>query len=78
MSSSKITSKYQTTIPKEVRNILHLKAGDTVVFQIIDKKTIVIKKAKPFDREYLKAVQNTLTEWDSENDEEAFKHLQDL
>ena len=78
MSSSKITSKYQATIPKAVRDVLHLKAGDTVVFQVIDKKIIVIKKAKPFDKEYLRAVQHTLTEWESENDEEAFRHLQDL
>jgi AbrB family looped-hinge helix DNA binding protein len=78
MSSSKITSKYQATIPKEIRDVLHLKAGDTVVFKVIDRKIIVIKKAKPFDKEYLKTVQNTLTEWESENDEEAFEHLQDL
>lgn len=32
MYSSKLTSKYQTTIPKEVREFLGLEAGDAVVF----------------------------------------------
>ena len=78
MSSSKLTSKFQATIPKEIRDLLKLKTGDTIIFKIIDGKTIVLKKAKPFDKEYLKAVQNTLTEWESEEDEEAYKHLQDI
>ena len=54
MSSSKLTSKFQTMIPKE------------------------IIKALPIDKEYLKAIQNTFTEWNSEEDENAFKHLQDI
>lgn len=77
MSSSKITSKFQATIPKEVRNLLKLKSGDTIIFEIINNKTIVIKKAKPFDKQYIKAVQQTLTEWDSKEDDEDYKHLQD-
>jgi AbrB family looped-hinge helix DNA binding protein len=32
MHSSKLTSKFQTTIPKEIREFLGLKAGDTVTF----------------------------------------------
>jgi len=78
MSSSKLTSKFQTTIPKEIREKLHLKSGDTIVFKIVDDKTIAIKKAKDFDTQYLKAIQNTLGEWDSDEDDQAFKHLQDI
>ncbi|MDR3550124.1 MAG: type II toxin-antitoxin system PrlF family antitoxin [Candidatus Babeliales bacterium] len=78
MSSSKLTSKFQTTIPKEIREKLNLKSGDTIVFKVVDDKTIVIKKAKSFDKEYLKAIQNTLGEWDSNEDDKAFKHLQDI
>ena len=78
MSSSKLTSKFQTTIPKEIRDKLDLKSGDTIVFKILDDKTIVIKKAKGFDKEYLKAIQNTLGEWNSNEDDKAFKLLQDI
>lgn len=78
MSSSKLTSKFQTTIPKDIRDKLNLKSGDTIVFKIVDDKTIVIKKAKNFDKEYLKATQNTLSEWESDEDEQAFKHLQNI
>jgi len=78
MSSSKLTSKFQTTIPKEIREKLNLKSGDTIVFKILDDKTIVIKKAQAFDKVYLRAIQNTLGEWDSNEDEQAFKHLQDI
>lgn len=78
MSSSKLTSKFQATIPKEIRTLLHLKSGDTIIFEVVDKKAIVIKKAKPIDKEYLRSIQNTLTEWDSDEDEENFGHLQNL
>jgi len=44
MSASKLTSKFQATIPKEVRDTLKLKKGDTVVFQIVDKNIIVVKR----------------------------------
>lgn len=78
MSSSKLTGKFQATIPKEVREKLKLKKGDTVVFQIVNNNIIVIKKSTPFDKEYLKAIAKTLTEWNSAADEEAYEHLQDL
>jgi len=78
MSSSKLTSKFQATIPKDVRDKLKLKAGDSVVFQVVDKNLIVIKKSTPLDKEYFKALRKTLSEWESSDDEAAFKHLQDF
>jgi antitoxin PrlF len=42
---SKITSKGQTTIPVEVRDLLGLKPGDTVSYEIRDK-TVRIGKAR--------------------------------
>ena len=78
MKVSKITSKYQATIPKEIRNKLQIKAGDAVLFEILTDGTVVLKKAKPLDREYLKSLQNTLNEWEFEYDEQAFEHLQGI
>jgi len=78
MKSSKLTIKFQATIPKDVRKSLKLKAGDTIVFEVIDDKTVILKKAKPFDKEYLKALKHTLSEWESKYDEEDFKNLQNI
>lgn len=78
MRSSKLTSKYQATIPEEIRKSLKLKAGDTILFEVLPGGTIVLKKAKAADKEYLEALAKTLDEWDSKYDEEEFKHLQAL
>ena len=43
--TAKITSKGQITLPKKVRDILHLKEGGVVVFEQEDDK-IVIKPAE--------------------------------
>ena len=74
MLSSKLTQKHQTTIPSEVRKLLHLHANDYVRFEIIDDK-VVISKVEPFDIEYYKALEHTLTEWVSKEDEEAYYDL---
>jgi hypothetical protein len=73
-AKSKLTSKYQTTIPKEVREFLLLRKGDEVIFEI-ENGQVVIRKATPLDLEYLSSVESTLSEWNSENDEEAYKNL---
>jgi AbrB family looped-hinge helix DNA binding protein len=40
---SKLTSKFQITIPKTVRQLLRLDEGDLLVF-VIDKDEILLKK----------------------------------
>lgn len=78
MSASKLTGKFQATIPKDVREKLKLKKGDLIVFQVVDTNIIVIKKSTPFDKEYLKAISKTLNEWNSSYDEADYEHLQDI
>ena len=73
-SKSKLTSKYQTTIPRKVRELLLLKQGDEVIFEI-EEGQVTIRKATPLDMEYLSSVESTLSEWNNENDEEAYKNL---
>jgi len=75
MFHSKLTSKNQTTIPKEVREILKLKAGDQVTFEIGPNNTVVIKKNQALDLAYAKALTKTLNEWESKEDEEAYRDL---
>ncbi len=75
METSKITTKFQTTIPLKVRRLLHLNPGDRVAFEVVGDGRIEIKKAQPFDLQYADAVSLTLSEWDSPEDDEAFKDL---
>jgi AbrB family looped-hinge helix DNA binding protein len=42
MSESTLTSKGQITIPKAVRERLHLETGDTVYFEIRDDGTVLL------------------------------------
>lgn len=72
---SKLTTKYQATIPLEVRKILNLHSKDRVAYEIRDDNTVVIRKASPLDIDYLHALESTLTEWESQEDENAYKFL---
>jgi antitoxin PrlF len=47
-ATSKLTSKYQATIPEPVRKALHLGAGDAIAFDIDDNQ-IRLRKARPVD-----------------------------
>ena len=75
MKKSKLTIKHQATIPQEIRKLLKLKAGDSLVFEVLPDNTVVIRKGVPFDIEYTKAVSSTLSEWNSKNDEDAYRDL---
>jgi antitoxin PrlF len=70
----KITSKAQTTVPKEVREVLGVKPGDTLVYRI-SKGRVTLARAEPLDRAYLKAVESTLSEWASPEDAAAYDKL---
>lgn len=72
--TSKVTQKYQATIPQAVREKLEIKQGDRLLFEIEDEK-VVLKKVSPVDWEYLESVSTTLSEWSSVADEEAYRDL---
>ena len=71
---SKLNGKNQIKIPLEVRRVLKLKAGDSVTFEM-SNNGIILLKAHPEHNNYLKSIEGTLTEWDSEEDEIAFRDL---
>lgn len=73
--TSKLTTKSQATIPEKIRNILNLKPGDSVAFEMGENNKVFIRKATPIDFEFAYAVEATLTEWTSKNDEEAYRDL---
>lgn len=73
--TGKITTKGQTTIPSAVRLELGLNAGDELIYEKLEDKYI-IRKAKPLDIAYYKAIQNVFAEeWNSKEDNEAYNDL---
>lgn len=74
-SVSKLTSKYQTTVPAPVRQALDLTKGDAIVFETADDGTVTVRKARSLDLDFATALEPLLSEWDSKEDEEAYRGL---
>ncbi len=74
LQTSKLTSKYQATVPTSVRKILQLKAGDVLGFEI-NGNEVKLRRATPLDVAFTEALTATLPEWGSMEDELAFKGL---
>jgi AbrB family looped-hinge helix DNA binding protein len=72
---SKVTSKGQTTIPKEVRDRLHVAAGDALVYELQENGAVMVRKARSFDTAWHAALSDTLEEWSSPEDDEAYRDL---
>jgi len=45
LGDSKVTEKFQATIPRVVRELLNLDAGDRVVF-VAEKDNVLVKKGR--------------------------------
>ena len=75
IATSKLTSKGQATFPARVRKRLHLRPGDTVVFEASDAGPVFVRKVEPLDLEFLAALEMTLSEWNSDNDNKAYRDL---
>ena len=69
--TSRITSNWRTTIPREVRQKLSLRPGDVPVYEL-DEDEVRVRKQAPLDVAHLRAVQTWLCEWDSPEDAAAF------
>lgn len=72
---AKITAKGQTTIPAGIREGLHVAPGDALIWELQDDGTARVRRVQPLDVEYLRAIEGTLTEWATREDEEAYRGL---
>ena len=72
--ASRLTSKGQATIPVEIRKALRLKEGDSVLFEY-DKGKVTLRRAEALDRAFLKLAESAFEEWNSAEDEAAFRDL---
>lgn len=75
LTVAKITSKGQTTIPRDVRTALHVAPGDLIAWEVGDDGTATVRRVQPLDIEYLRAIEGTLSEWSGAADEEAYRDL---
>jgi antitoxin PrlF len=73
-SISKVTVKYQATIPQEMREFLDLKQGDTVAHET-EAGEVKLRRATSLDLAHHDAVAATLTEWNSKTDDRAYRDL---
>lgn len=71
---SRLTTKYQATIPQAVRETLGIAQGDCIAFEI-ESGQVTLKKVPPLDWDYLESVTETLSEWASPADDEAYRDL---
>jgi AbrB family looped-hinge helix DNA binding protein len=71
----KMTSKGQTTIPKEIREKLHAEPGDTLSYDMQENGTVMMRKVRPIDVAWHDAISGTLEEWNTPEAHEAFRDL---
>jgi antitoxin PrlF len=75
MPTSTLTSKYQATIPRQVRATLQVGAGDRIEFMIDPGGAVRLRKA-PAPSSELHALEATLApEWNSDDDDAAYAGL---
>lgn len=72
---AKITSKGQTTIPQEVRAALHMAPGDLIAWEVSPDGSATVRRVQPMDIEYMRAVEGTVSEWNSAADDQAYREL---
>lgn len=75
MKFSKVTTKYQATVPVDVRASLGIKAGDTLAWEV--KDGVATMRVMPRDLQGWDPLTwlSLAEEWLSPEDEEAFRDL---
>ncbi|HEY5106350.1 MAG TPA: AbrB/MazE/SpoVT family DNA-binding domain-containing protein [Caulobacteraceae bacterium] len=74
MELARLSAKGQMTLPRRVRQAAHLAAGD-VVTVVVEGERIIIRKLSAADDVYLRGVQESLAEWNSAEDDDAWRDL---
>lgn len=71
----KVTAKAQTTIPRKVRTAMAIEPGDLIAWDVDPDGLVRVRRVEPVDVEYLRAIETTLDEWTSPEDDEAYRGL---
>ena len=75
MELARVTAKGQATIPKRIRDAAHIREGDMLSFDLDSNNRIIIKRIDTGESVELLALQETLSEWSSPEDDEAWRDL---
>lgn len=65
----------QTVVPPEVCAALALEPGDILEWEVDTSARVQVRRASGFDSAYIASLSDTLTEWESPLDEEAYRDL---
>ena len=71
---SRLTGKYQATVPASVRRKLGVGAGDRLAW-VVEGDTVVLRRANPTEPDFAAALSATLGEWATPEDEAAWCDL---
>ena len=75
MELARVTAKGQATIPKRIREAAHIREGDMLAFDLDSNNRIIIRRIDSTIDSELLALQETLSEWNSPQDEAAWRDL---
>ena len=75
MEQSRVTSKYQATVPADVRAALGVRAGDKIGWRVEGDTATVFRIVSEEDAWNAMIEANLAVEWLSAEDEEAFRDL---
>lgn len=75
MELARVTAKGQVTIPKRIREAAHIREGDMLAFDMDSNNRIIVKRFDSAIDAELSALQETLSEWNSPQDEAAWHDL---
>jgi bifunctional DNA-binding transcriptional regulator/antitoxin component of YhaV-PrlF toxin-antitoxin module len=67
--TSRISSKGQTTLPKEIREVLSVDTGDLIQYEV-DGNIIKIRRLEAEENIWLKSIESTLEEWQGSEDDD--------
>jgi AbrB family looped-hinge helix DNA binding protein len=73
-SASRISAKGQVTVPKRVREALGARPGDVLAYEVRGN-VVILRRVDPFDAAFHAALTQTVDEWASPEDDEAFREL---
>ena len=71
---SRVSSKGQVTLPKKVREAIGVGPGDAVAYDV-SKGVVTLRRLEPIDLAFHAAVESTLAEWGSKQDDQAYGDL---
>ena len=74
MGLAKIRPRGQTTISQRVRAAVNLNIGDTLAFEV-QEDHLVVRKMPAAQNACLHGLAHTLDEWNSHQDEDAWRDL---